>query len=358
MNNSSPESSRILAVRNPHLIDEWHSEKNGDVTPFDITYGSGKRFWWICKNGHEWISSAKQRSMGKGCFRCSWLKVDPSKTLAFKHPDIANEWHPEKNQAFLTPQTVYAMSSKKVWWRCAIGHEWRTAVGNRALGSGCPFCKGKLFTPERCLAIGFPHLSKEWNEKRNGDLTVFDVTSGSSNYVWWICNKGHEWRSRISVRAMGSGCPSCFRTKVKPNNSLSERFPDIAKYWHPTKNGELTPEMVNARGKRRVWWICDFGHAWEAVVGGRTVGWGCPYCAGRKVGKDNNLAVLVPSLAAQWHPSKNKAFKPDSVRPGSRKKAWWVCESGHEWKATIMNRSKGSGCPVCWSERRPYSLKA
>jgi hypothetical protein len=26
---------------------------------------------------------------------------------------------------------------------------------------------------------------------------------------------------------------------------------------------------------------------------------------------------------------------------------WWKCDKGHEWQATLNNRSKGSGCPYC-----------
>ena len=36
------------------------------------------------------------------------------------------------------------------------------------------------------------------------------------------------------------------------------------------------------------------------------------------------------------------------VTEGSAKKVWWKCEKGHEWQATISNRSKGYGkCRIC-----------
>lgn len=28
-----------LATTHPHLIEEWHPTKNGDVTPWDVTFG-------------------------------------------------------------------------------------------------------------------------------------------------------------------------------------------------------------------------------------------------------------------------------------------------------------------------------
>ena len=46
--------------------------------------------------------------------------------LSVTHPDIASEWHPEKNGS-VTPEQVVAGSNKKVWWICPEGpdHEWQ-----------------------------------------------------------------------------------------------------------------------------------------------------------------------------------------------------------------------------------------
>ena len=40
-------------------------------------------------------------------------------------------------------------------------------------------------------------------------------------------------------------------------NSLAETYSDIAKQWHPTKNGELTPFDVTPGTKKKVWWKCS-----------------------------------------------------------------------------------------------------
>ena len=31
-----------------------HPKRNGNLTPFDVTYVSGKKVWWICENNHEY----------------------------------------------------------------------------------------------------------------------------------------------------------------------------------------------------------------------------------------------------------------------------------------------------------------
>ena len=52
------------------------------------------------------------------------------------------------------------------------------------------------------------------------------------------------------------------------NNSLQEKYPDIATEWHPMKNGEITPSMVYAHSQDIFWWICPHcGYEYEKRVG-------------------------------------------------------------------------------------------
>ena len=55
-----------LATVNPELAAEWHPEKNGDLTPYDVSPSSGKKVWWKCKNGHEFYAQICNRSAGRG----------------------------------------------------------------------------------------------------------------------------------------------------------------------------------------------------------------------------------------------------------------------------------------------------
>ena len=79
--------------------------------------------------------------------------------------------------------------------------------------------------------------------------------------------------------------PVCSGTTVTERNSLASLYPDVAKDWHPTKNGDATPERVKKASGTKVWWKCsrDPSHEWEAVVRNRTtLGSGCPYCDAEK----------------------------------------------------------------------------
>ena len=60
-----------LASLSPQLAKEWNYSKNS-LTPEKVTLYSGKKVWWICNKGHEWITSIDHRSIGgTGCPHCS-----------------------------------------------------------------------------------------------------------------------------------------------------------------------------------------------------------------------------------------------------------------------------------------------
>ena len=113
--------------------------------------------------------------------------------------------------------------------------------------------------------------------------------------------------------------------------------------WDTEKNAPDTPQTVSYGSQRKIWWRCEKGHTWQAPVYSRTGGAGCPYCTGRRVGQGNDLASLYPALAAQWDLRKNAPRKPSDVLAGSHSPAWWLCEKGHSWQASVNSRLSGCG---------------
>jgi hypothetical protein len=348
--------SNCLVTLNPELAKEWHPTKNGNLTPYDVNQGSNKKVWWKCDKGkdHEWQSAVSNRSNGKGCPVCSGRKAVLSNCLATLNPELAKEWHPTKNEN-LTPYDVKGGSNKKVWWKCDKGkdHEWQSAVDSRTNGKGCPVCSGRKAVLSNCLATLNPELAKEWHPTKNENLTPYDVKGGSDKKVWWKCKNGndHEWQSAVYSRSNGNGCPICIGQKIVLSNCLAALNPELAKEWHPTKNGNLTAYDVTENSGKDVWWKCDKGddHEWQSAVRSRSYGNGCPVCSGNKTVLSNCLATLNPKLAKQWHPTKNGDLTPFDITCGSNRKVWWKCDKGddHEWKTSTSHRSGGLGCPYC-----------
>jgi hypothetical protein len=61
----------------------------------------------------------------------------------------------------------------------------------------------------------------------------------------------------------------------------------------------------------------------------------------------NDLATVNARLAKEWDPLKNAPLIPSDVLPGTAEKAWWLCDAGHSWPASVKARHRGAGCPTC-----------
>ena len=231
------------------------------------------------------------------------------------------------------------------------------------------------------LAEARPDLAAEWNYEKNGNLRPEDVTCKSGKKIWWklpydvpidynvekLSGKHFEfeWKAAIRNRSNRAGCPYLSGRMAWPGfNDLETVNPELAKQWHPTKNGNLKPQQVTCGSKQKVWWFYPyddsnsgkhFDFEWQAPVYSRVNGNSCPYLSGRAVWPGfNDLQTVNPKLASQWHPTKNGNLKPTEVTANSGKKVWWLLhyEDGKtkqcfnfEWKTDVKSRNKGSNCP-------------
>ena len=210
----------------------------------------------------------------------------------------------------------------------------------------------------------FPELVEQIDKEKHLDLDPESFTAGSRKKLNWICPKGadHKWESVIQSRTgRGVGCPYCAGRRVSVTNRLDIHFPKLIKEWHPIKNDDLTPAEVTHGTAKKVWWKCPKGpdHEWTAapstMVGNRRLGEGngCPCCRGIKLSVTNSLANLLPEIAKEWHPTKNRNLTPEKVVAGTDRKVWWQCLTNkeHTWYVSPSSRHQYddyySGCPEC-----------
>jgi len=203
-----------------------------------------------------------------------------------------------------------------------------------------------------------PEIAAQWHPTKNGGLPIEIVTSKNGRRIWWKCPTcSNDWQAEVKSRTYkGSGCPYCSGSKVCENNCLATTFPEIAKQWHPTKNGTLTPkDVTHGSSQIKVWWRCDSNqyHEWQSTVNKRTSNRGCPFCSGQKCCESNCLSTLRPELANEWHPANNGTSTPEEFVLGAARKVWWKCKKcSNDWKAAIRDRAyKDSGCPKCASSK-------
>ncbi len=224
-------------------------------------------------------------------------------------------------------------------------------------------------------------MLNEWHPFKNKDKTPSNTLFSSGNDIWWYLpyddpvTRKHfdfEWQTKPYnlIKTKGTGCPyldtaqnpklwvgyNDFETWCLCNNRQ-----DLLEQWHPTKNGLLKPnQFTKCSTKEKIWWYLSyddsftgkhFDFEWQTTIANRYEGKDCPYICDppRKLYIGfNDLETRNPTIAQQWHPTKNKKPAKEYFSK-SNDKVWWLCENGHEWQAKISDRNKerGTGCPYC-----------
>lgn len=335
-----------LASAYPELAQQW-SAKNPKKA-HEVVKGSHKEVWWQCEKGHEWTAKISNRIYGgTGCPVCAGKKILPGvNDLATVQPILMKEWSVNNT---IDPTTIGSASEFYALWLCIRGHEWKAKISRRVYNkTGCPECaRLRPAQPGNSLLDIYPHLAAEWSSKNQ--QSAEEVSYGSKQKHWWECKEGHEWKSTISNRVTRPGqCPYCSGRKAIPGRTdLATIRPDLALQW--SKKNRKTAEETVVTSPDYAWWTCSLGHEWQAGVKDRArrPSSSCPVCLNRVLLPSfNDLETLFPKIAQEWSPRND--LKPWEVGGKVHTKVWWLCNKGHEWKATIASRtSGGTGCPHC-----------
>ena len=223
-----------LATKHPELAKQWHPTKNGDLKPTDVTSHTNVKVWWYLPYDDpgtgkhfdfEWKTDVKGRAIGNQCPYFTGNAVWPGfNDLATKHPKLAKQWHPTKNEK-LTPSNVTCGSAKKVWWYLPYNDpetgkhfdfEWEARIADRVNGIGCPYLSGQaVWSGFNDLASCYPELAKEWHPTKNRKRTPDKTNRGDCRKYWWLCAKcGKVWRASVYDRVHDRAqCPKCAETK-------------------------------------------------------------------------------------------------------------------------------------------------
>jgi len=371
-----------------------------------VTAGSGKKLDWKCLNGHVWTATVLSRKQGKGCSICSGHRVmSGANDLKTSHPELAEE-------AFGWDASKYSAGSNRVMkWKCSKKHLFSASIYSRTTGLNCQICSNRKYSKgDNDLKTLYPSIAAEadgwdattimpnsheikswkclkghiWND------SVVDRTSGSKCHVcsgrkiisgvndfkalqpklamqavgWdttkftesssvvkeWRCELGHTWRTAISNRTKGLGCPYCGGKKVLPGfNDLKTTHPDLAreaKGWDTTRYSQGS--------NKKVGWKCQIGHVWDAEIVNRVNGRGCPSCA--KTSFDPNQDGFLYLL---FHPvwMVYKIGISNSVNERTDKhesNGWQVLEKrgpmdgllAYQWEQSILELLKNQGADL------------
>ena len=333
---------------NAQLMTEWDWEKNISVSPEETKLGSEKRIWWICPKGHSWNTTVATRVRGCNCPTCSkeYKTSIPEQAIFYYcqkyFPDSINsyktEWLQKSEIDIYIPSLGLGIEYDGRAWHKNIEKD----VAKNAL------CLMHGITLFHIREPGLPRIKDNYIELKSlkyedltpGIISLFNIIAPTIN-----CD--------IDVIRDLTDIYGLLHFKSK-EESLSNKYPHLVAEWDYTKNGRyLTPDNINCKSGKNVYWLCPKGHSYQARVDHRTLKQsGCPYCAGKKViVGETDLASRFPHIAAEWDYSQNEK-NPDDYYHNSSQKVWWKCSEGHTWQATIKQRVRtGSGCPYCAGQK-------
>jgi hypothetical protein len=341
-----------LAVLFPELIDEWNKEKNLPLHPESLKPGSNKKVWWKCFRGHEWkISPNKRTGADKtGCPYCnpqtSRFEIRILCELKYIFRNV--KWREKINGIEIdvyVPRYYLGVEVDGYHWH--IGKEDSDKLKSQELrkhGIKVFRLRDKRLNPIEDTDTFCDEKEDDIEITHRLVRNIMKNITLSSDDRWKIESylKVDKPQNKKEYEMFLSYLPS-----PPPEYSLAELYKDLKLEWHYEKNAPLTPENFTPSASANVWWKCPNGHEYKSFLYNRIKGVGCPYCAGKKVSLDNNLAVKAPKLINEWHFKKNDLLRPENIYYRTTKKVWWICAKGHEWQATPQKRVLGSGCPYC-----------
>jgi very-short-patch-repair endonuclease len=327
---------KSIVYTHPEIAKQWHPIKNEELKPEQFSFGSEKKFWWICPKQTDCgcVHEYEMMICNKIKSDCSFCCIPRKKhciheSILYTHSKLLEQWHPTKN-GDLKPEHFTRGSHEEIWWLCnkincneGCLHEWQAQINTRVSGYGCPFCSlpALQICKHNSFAYKFPTIANELHPTKNVDININLISICSGQKFWWICKKQtkcgciHEWETTIVARTYGSSCPFCLHQKICEHESIVYTDPEITKQWHPTKNGDLKPEHFTHGSGQKIWWIrTECNHEWIAQISSRSGrGCGCPYCVNKTEQKLYDELIKYYSLLKQqfkveW--CKNKTYLP------------------------------------------------
>lgn len=329
------------------ILEDWDNELN-DFLPRDITFGSSKNCYFICHIcGYKWKTRLNARTLQKtGCYRCS-------KRMSSSFPE----------------QIIYFYIKK--YFPDAINGD-RKILKGRELDIFIPSCNiaieydGETWHKNLAKDMNKDMLCREKNivlYRIREDNTESNNNTGNNIYTY----KYQDWEhlNKIIIELLNNlGIEDTdinikrdeYRIKeqyyiLSLKDSLKSLYPDIAKEWHPTKNGNISPDQVLPETHDSYYWLCPkCGYTYKAMVKNRVrMKSGCPKC-GRKIASAKQMIKVKNITTGEIFDNVSEAAKKYNVGKagiGACCRGITKTSNGYEWcyidKDKISRYRKKSG---------------
>ena len=300
---SCPECNKVGITRRvsdvPRLIAQW--SPNNKLNPRTVSLKHKSRLLWFCGKGHEYKAFPPQAESEDACGICKKESI-----ILEKAPWLYQEYAGEDFESEYYGKNL-------LFWKCrTCSFEWNALLSNRLKGTGCPECNRNNHASNqvsRSLArngsvADNERLLSQWSLKNKVDPS--QVSAVSIVKYEWICEIGHSWVTTPGLRSGGQNCPFCTakestnryrEEKALAGKSFGHLYPELVATVSPGQDIDFFKILTGSH--LVVTWSCEScSKEWDAPVGRRANGSGCPHCwSGQATSRgEKELGSFIESL--------------------------------------------------------------
>lgn len=341
---------------------EWHLFKNNGVKPSEVLRGSGKKYWWICRNNHEYQSSPRDRGRGVGCPICfDYRRTSFAEQAIYfyvkkVYPNTINRYKDIFTRSMEID--IYIPELK-------VGIEFDGAKWHETEAQHQREIKKYIICKENGIYLIRVKENKEliWNDTYDKIYSI-NIVKSDMKELESVIKKILSFINKDEITInIEKDYNEILLYLQRMDSSLLSKYPSIAKEWNYEKNYPMRPKNFYPYSNKRVWWKCSkCGYSWKTIIATRTGKnkSNCPKCAAKlsiekqikhRINKNGSLFDLYPELVKEMDDS--NTINPKEVLPGSAQVVKWKCSKClRTWETRINARTlKGRGCPYCSHQR-------
>ena len=339
-----------LLSQYPTLCEEWDYDKNGELTPDKVTTGTTMKVWWKCSRcGHEWKTGISHRVNGTACPNCATRQTSFAEQAAFYYvkryfPDAV-----DRDQTYGFELDIFIPTIK-------TGIEYDGVYFHSENKKGMSDNEKELLCAKN--GIHLIRIREKGLPKTSCAVNIFRLSSSDSGLNDSISSLLKELGvDNFQLPDVSKDMPYIHSqyTESYKKDSLAKKIPELLEEWNYSKNGNLTPEQINAGSHKKLWWKCaKCEHEWQTSAYNRSKGHGCPLCAARKISESlkkydkKSFMHIINKISPDIKIIGDYTDVSTKVRCRCKK-----CK--YEWDAYPTNLLRGTGCRRCKSKIRGHN---
>ena len=200
-----------LWTTHPQLAEKLINKEDG----YRITRSNKTMVDWKCEKCDSIFTTCTNRikdtNNGNGCPYCSSRLVNETNSLKSLNPKLSERWDYQRNGE-LAPDKVSVNSSKKVWWKCELGHSFESGVHTmNRYNIKCPYCakfNAKVLKGFNDMWTTNPELANLLADPEDG----YKYTKSTNKKLDWKCpncNTIIKNRNCNNISKQGLRCDKC-----------------------------------------------------------------------------------------------------------------------------------------------------